>query len=149
MLLLKFQKEEYLKPIQQGVFHFSSIETYRDDPTSFRGDEMEGKLFGDPKSPFLINGIDISPYLKSVIFSKEYEGRILSICFSKLDLNNCHEIGEDLYTPNNDFIEEMTKFGTSFITISSYEFCDCMAKALENKKCSYSFHSIIYNDKND
>ena len=51
MLFIKFGKKEHLEQLRNGIVHFSTLKTFQKDPTSFRGDKMEGRLYIDPKQP--------------------------------------------------------------------------------------------------
>lgn len=149
MVLLKFQKENRLAPIKQGVFHFRPTNSYRIDPTSFRGDPMEGKAFGDPSGSFQIDGFEISQWIEEIVWSKEYEGNILSISFFQLNMNNCHEVEDGLFTLNENAIKMMQQFGDSFIAINPFQFISSIETALSGLKCNYEFHPIHYCDIKD
>lgn len=71
VLLIKFGKKEHLEQLKNGIVHFSPIELFQEDPTDFRGDKMEGKHYIDTSKPFLINGTDISMYIKEAVVSYE------------------------------------------------------------------------------
>ena len=149
MLLIKFQKENRLIPIQQGIFHFRPTQSFRDDPLISRGDSMEGRVFGNPNGSFKINGLEISQWIESIIWSKEYEGNILSTSFFLLNMENCHELGEGVFTINEDSIEMMKSFGDSFIILNPYIFISCMKTALSKYKCNYEYHRVHYCDIRD
>lgn len=149
MLLIKFQKEKRLIPIQQGIFHFTPTQSFREDPSACRGDPMEGRVFGDPNGTFKINGFEISQWIESVIWSKEYEGNILSISFFLLSMENCHEIEDGVFTINEEAIKMMKGFGDSFIILNPYSFISYMKAALSESKCNYECHSIQYCDIKD
>ena len=69
MLFIKFGKKEHLEQLRNGIVHFSTLKTFQKDPTSFRGDKMEGRLYIDPKQPMLVNGLDISSFMKECVIS--------------------------------------------------------------------------------
>lgn len=71
MLFIKFGKKEHLEQLRNGIVHFSTLKTFQKDPTSFRGDKMEGRLYIDPKQPMLVNGLDISSFMKECVISYE------------------------------------------------------------------------------
>ena len=75
VLLIKFGKKEHLEQLKNGIVHFSPIELFQEDPTDFRGDKMEGKHYIDTSKPFLINGTDISMYIKEAVVSYELNCR--------------------------------------------------------------------------
>ena len=152
MQFIKFQEEKYLEPIKDGVFYFRPVQSFRDDPMKHRGDSNEGITYLDvarPGASFKINNVEIIQLIESIAFSKEYEGNTLSLSLSKLDLNNCHEIESGIYTINEDFLEEMRNFGSSFIIIEPIQFIESMKKALSKCKCNYEYRSIYYCDKRD
>lgn len=149
MLLIKFGKKEHLEQLKNGIVHFSQLETFQNDPTTFRGDRMEGRDFLDPSQPFLINGHDISPYIKEAIISHEYEDTLLSFSASLLSHNNCHPITDDGFSLNDSFIEEMKKFGDSFLIFNAYNFIDSLKQEFDRTLCSFEYHPIQYIDKHD
>ena len=63
MLLIKFGKKTHLEQLQNGIVHFSPIELFQKDSTSFRGDKMEGREYIDLSKLLVVNGLDISKYL--------------------------------------------------------------------------------------
>lgn len=147
VLLIKFGKKEHLEQLKNGIVHFSELEVFQDDPTAFRGDKMEGKDYIDPSKPFLINETDISPYVKEVIVSREFEIPVFSFSASLLSYKNCHKISDDLYTLNDEFIAEMKQFGDYFLIINAYEFIDSLSKVFQSSKCGFEYHPMTYIDK--
>ena len=71
MLFIKFGKKEHLEQLRNGIVHFSTLKTFQKDPTSFRGDKMEGRLYIDPKQPMLVNGLDISSFMSVLFLTKQ------------------------------------------------------------------------------
>ena len=67
--LLKFGKKEHLEQLKNGIVHFSPIELFQEDVTTFRGDKMEGKEYLDLSKPFVVNGVDISAYIEKAVIS--------------------------------------------------------------------------------
>lgn len=155
MLLIKFGKKEHLEQLKKGIVHFSSLEVFQNDPTSFRGDNMEGQLFLDPSKPFLINGTDFSKHIESVILSYKLECEDGSECIplsfsaSMLSKKNCHKLSDETYTINEDFLAEMMQFGNSFLVFNGYGFMDSLKLAFDKALCDYEFHPISYIDKHD
>jgi hypothetical protein len=41
-ILIKFGKKERLGQLENGIVHFSALETFLEEPTTFHGDSMEG-----------------------------------------------------------------------------------------------------------
>ena len=148
-LLIKFGKREHLEQLKNGIVHFSKLEVFQMDPTAYRGDRMEGKDYLDPTKPLLINGLDISPYLKEATISHEFEVPVLSFSASLLSQKNCHKISDDLYTLNDEFIAEMKQFGDHFLVFNAYEFIDALAKKCCSSKCGYEYHPMVYVDKHN
>lgn len=146
---MKVQKREYLEPIEKGVFFFSKIDSFRKDQADYRMDPMEGKLNIDLGKPFLLNGIDISGSLKSAVMSYEYDGVILSLSMSIFDSSNFHNIENDLFAPNEEYIKEMSQFGDAFIIIDGEYLIACLKKALDQYQCNYAYGPVIYRDKDD
>lgn len=146
MILLRFKKEERLKPIKKGIFHLRPTVAYRDDPVKYRGDPMEGKIFGNPAASFKINGFEISQWIESIIWSREFEGNILSMSFFQLNMDNCHEVEKGIYTINDDAVEKMKGFGDFFITLNSAHIIPSMEAALSGYKCNYEYHPVRYCD---
>lgn len=66
--LLKFGKKEHLEQLKNGIVHFSPIELFQEDVTTFRGDKMEGKEYLNLSKPFVVNGVDISAYIEKQLF---------------------------------------------------------------------------------
>lgn len=149
MLLIKFQKENRLVPMKQGIFHFRPTQSFRDDPSSCRGDPMEGMVYGDPNSSFQIEGVEISKWIESIVWSKEYKGNILSLSLFQFNAENCHEIEKGIYCPNADAVEMMKDFGSSCIIMNSQQLVSSLEAALSDRKCNYEYHPIHYCDIKD
>lgn len=147
MFILKFGKEEHLEQLRHGIVHFSPLSKYINDSTLFRGDRLEGKLLINAHEPITINGVDISPYVKEITYSNIGSAGILTFCASILSHNNCHPISENLFVPNDNFIDEMKKFGEYVLVVQYEPFCQSLEQALESKKCSYEYHPIAYCNK--
>ena len=149
VLLIKFGKKEHLEQLKNGIVHFSPIEQFQEDPTDFRGDKMEGKHHIDTSKPFLINGTDISMYIKEAVVSYELNCPVCSFSASLLSYNNCHMVSEGEYAPNDDFIAEMKKFGDYFLVFNAFDFIDSLAKEFEITGCGYEYHPVVYIDKHN
>lgn len=155
MLLIKFGKKSHLEQLKNGIVHFCPLETFQNDPTAFRGDCMEGKLYIDPSKPFLINGTDISHLIESVTLSynMEFEDGTpcipLSFSASMLSKKNCHRIDNEIYVINDDYYEEMQQFGDSFLLFNAFEFTDKLRLEFQKSSSSFEYHPITYIDKND
>ena len=111
MLFIKFGKKEHLEQLRNGIVHFSTLKTFQKDPTSFRGDKMEGRLYIDPKQPMLVNGLDISSFMKECVISYETNCPEFSFSASILSRKNCHKCTDGLYTVNQEYLNEMRQFG--------------------------------------
>ena len=149
MLLIKFGKKAHLEQLRNGIVHFSPIELFQKDSTSFRGDKMEGREYIDLSKPLVVNGLDISKYLSEAILSAELSCQIFSFSASLLSFKNCHLTSNGNYTPNNDFIAEMRQFGDYFLVIDSSTFINALAEKLNVSECGFEYHSITYIDKHD
>ena len=149
VLLIKFGKKEHLEQLKNGIVHFSPIELFQEDPTDFRGDKMEGKHYIDTSKPFLINGTDISMYIKEAVVSYELNCPVCSFSASLLSYNNCHMVSGGEYAPNDDFIAEMKKFGDYFLVFNAFDFIDSLAKEFEITGCGYEYHPVVYIDKHN
>ena len=57
--------------------------------------------------PFLVDGVDFAPYAKEIALSYDGFDSILSFSAAMLNHDNCHMTKDGLFTPNDDFIEEM------------------------------------------
>ena len=114
MLFIKFGKKEHLEQLRNGIVHFSTLKTFQKDPTSFRGDKMEGRLYIDPKQPMLVNGLDISSFMKECVISYETNCPEFSFSASILSRKNCHKCTDGLYTVNQEYLNEMRQFGECF-----------------------------------
>ena len=147
MILLKFGKKEHLEQLKSGSVHFRPVEYFQNEPTAFRGDRMEGKLYIDSTKPILINGFDISPYVEEVTQTYQIDGNVLSFSASKLSKKVCHRNEDGTFTPNNDFISEMLKFGEYVLAFNGYEFIDKLREALGKQQCPLKYRSILYCDK--
>ena len=147
-LIIKFGKREHLEQLRNGIVHFSRLESFQNDPTSFRGDKMEGKNYIDPSKPFLFNGADFSSYIKEAIISYRFVNcTALSFSASVLSCKNCHLISEGIYTPNDDFIAEMSQFGDYFLVFNAIVFINSLRKTFETTECSWECHPMAYIDK--
>lgn len=62
MWMLKVGQYEHLELFRKGNVHFNPLSFFRNDSTTFRGDELEGKFILDTSKGFFINGIDISKF---------------------------------------------------------------------------------------
>ena len=100
VMLIKFGKKEHLEQLKNGIVHFSPIELFQEDPTDFRGDKMEGKHDIDTSKPVLINGTDISMYIKEAVVSHELNCPVCSFSASLLSYNNCHINGSTRAYPD-------------------------------------------------
>ena len=149
VLLIKFGKQEHLEQLKNGIVHFSPIEQFQEDPTDFRGDKMEGKHYIDTSKPFLMNGTDISMYIKEAVASYELNCPVCSFSASLLSYKNCHIVSEGEYAPNDDFIAEMKKFGDYFLLFNAFDFIDSLAKEFEITGCGYEYHPMVYIDKHN
>ena len=149
-LLIKFGKKEHLEQLRTGIVHFSRLETFQKDSTAFRGDKMEGKHYIDPSKPFLINGKDISGYVKEATISYEFVNcTVLSFSASLLSCKNSHLISDGIYTPNDDFIAEMKQFGDYFLIFDAVAFINSLRKTLKIAGCGWESHPVIYIDKHN
>ncbi len=148
MMMLKFGKKEHLELLKAGVLHFRPLDVFSKDLTSFRGDHLEGKLRYPKNEKLIVNGLDISPYIKEATISCVGFENILSFSLALLDINNCHVIEEDLYTPNDDFICEMQQFGDHFLILPP-DMITALKKKLETYNCYWKRQSIFYCDKSD
>lgn len=149
-LLIKFGKREHLEQLRNGIVHFSRLESFQNDPTSFRGDKMEGKNYIDLSKPFLINGTDFSHYVKEATISYEFVNcTVLSFSASVLSYKNCHLISEGIYTPNDDFIAEMSQFGDYFLVFEAIIFINSLRKTFETVGCDWECHPMAYMDKHN
>ncbi len=149
MILMKFGKKEHLEQLRNGMVHFRPIEYFQNEETAFRGDAMEGKLFLDPNKPFSINGHDYTDLIKEAIISYIIEGEMLSFSAAMLNKRNCHLINSELYTPNSDFINEMTKFGEYCLLFNGHDFVHHLRATLDRIQANYEWHPIFYHDKHD
>lgn len=145
MLLIKVLDRKYLSPIQQGTFYFKPTASFRDDSDSVRRDEMEGRYY-IPRN-ITLNGVDMTSFVESVTFSREYEGMILSISFSMINQDCCHTTDEGLYSLNDSFIKHMRKFGDSFLVFSLEYFLDCVKRDFDSRSCRTAYRPILYYDK--
>ena len=147
MLFLKFGKKEHLQQLKEGVVHFRPLSSFIKDGTRFRGDRLEGHLLLDLSYPLLINGIDFAPDFKEVFLSYVGLESVLSFSVAKVDGSNCHVTENGLFTPNDDFIEEMIQFGSHFLIFPADEFIPAVNEELRKHKCNYEYHPIFYCDK--
>ena len=148
-ILIKFGKKEHLEQLKNGIVHFSTLETFQEDPTTFRGDSMEGRLRLDPSKPFLINGKDISPYIQRGETSYELDCPLLSFSASMLSMDNCHQEPNGLYTINKNFVKEMKQFGDHFLIFNAFAFIDALIAEFSKTQCNYEFQPMTYLDKNN
>lgn len=149
MLFLKLGKKEHLQQLKEGIIHFSPLSSYIDDSTCFRGDRLEGKLLADLNQTFLINGVDVIPYVQEIVHTYDGFESILSFSVSKIDFTNCHISSDGLYTPNADFIEEMSQFGSHVLIFSSNDFILELGRIFTRHKCNISYKSVFYCNKSD
>ena len=148
-ILIKFGKKEHLEQLKNGIVHFSSLETFQKDPTTFRGDSMEGKLLLDPSKPLLVNGKDISPYIQRAVISYDVDCPLLSFSASMLSTSNCHKTPRGLYMINESFVNEMKQFGDHFLSFNAFAFIAALSAEFSKTQCDYEYHPIAYIDKNN
>jgi hypothetical protein len=148
MILLKFGQKEHLEQLKNGMVHFRPIEYFRKERTSFRGDPMEGTLYLNPNKPFLINGTDISPMIEKATISREIKGNVLSFSASILSKDNCHSNNDNTFTPNDDFVEEMSKFG-DHVLIFNEDLIIKLRDVLDPIMCLCVWRPVLYCDKNN
>ena len=148
-LLIKFGEKEHLEQLKQGIVHFSTFDSFQKDPTNFRGDKMEGRIYLDPSAPLQINGNDYSKYVKEAMLSFIHDCPVLSFSASMLSDKNCHLITEELYTPNEDFIAEMEQFGGYVLIFDALTFINSLRKTFENAECGLEFKPVVYIDKHN
>lgn len=149
MLFMKFGKKEHLEQLKNGIVHFSPLSTFVEDPSSFRGDPLEGKLLIDLSYPVLINGMDITPYVKQATQSFVGFDSILSFSASMLNHRNCHVYKNGLYSPNDDYIAEMAQFGSHVLIFSATDFVIALKNTLKSHTCNFEYHPIFYCNKTD
>mgnify|MGYP004534339777 FL=1 len=145
--LLKFGKKEHLEQLKNGIVHFSPIELFQEDVTTFRGDKMEGKEYLGLSKPFVVNGVDISAYIEEAVISGIPDCPVRSFSASLLSHKNCHMVSEDTYALNDNFIAEMSQFGDHALLFNFYDFVNALVKNLEAAGCGYGYHPIKYIDK--
>lgn len=149
MLFLKFGKNEHLQQLKNGVVHFRPLSSFVGDSTRFRGDRLEGRILLDLSHPFLINGVDLAPYAKEIVLSYDGFDSILSFSAAILNHDNCHVTKDGLFTPNDDFIEEMIQFGDHVLVFQAEEFIWELREKLKMHRCNYLYRPIFYCDKSD
>ena len=149
MLLIKFGSAEHLEQLRNGIVHFSTLETFQEDPTKFRGDRLDGRLLLEPGKPFIINGHDFSSYIKEAVISYDTDCPQLSFSASMLSKSNCFKLSNGLYSINENFVEEMKQFGDYYLIINAFEFIDAVTDELEKTQCYYEYHKMAYIDKNN
>lgn len=149
MLFLKFGKKEHLQQLKEGVVHFRPLSSFVGDSTCFRGDRLEGRLLLDLKHPFLINGVDFAPYAKEIVLSYDGFDSILSFSAAMLNYDNCHITKDGLFTPNDDFIEEMAAVGDHVLIFRAEDFIWQLRERIKTNKCNCVYHPIFYCDKTD
>lgn len=149
MMFLKFGKREHLEALKSGVVHFRPFDSFAQDLTGFRGDRLEGKLLYPKNVPLFFNGVDVSQYIEEA--SMSYVGFENILCFSLaiLDVSNCKSIANDLYTPNDDFINEMKQFGDYFLIIPPYNFSVALNNELKKHSYYYKSQRVFYCNKSD
>lgn len=149
MLFLKFGKEEHLQQLKDGIVHFRPLSSFVGDSTCFRGDRLEGRLLLDLNHPFLIDGVDFAPYAKEIVLSYDGFDSVLSFSAAMLNHDNCHITKDGLFTPNDDFIEEMIQFGDHVLIFRAEDFIWKLREKLKIHKCNCLYHPIFYCDKTD
>ena len=147
MLFIKFGKKEHLEQLRNGIVHFSTLKTFQKDPTSFRGDKMEGRLYIDPKQPMLVNGLDISSFMKECVISYETNCPEFSFSASILSRKNCHKCTDGLYTVNQEYLNEMRQFGECFLTINAFELIEALRTEFSNTGSGFEYHPVVYINK--
>lgn len=147
MLLLKFGKKEHLEQLKTGIVHFSPLASFIGDETKYRGDRLEGHLLADPTAPFLINGFDFAPYVQEATLSFVGVESILSFSASIVNYKNCHLIDDDIFTFNEDFVDEMEQFGGHALLIQGEDLLRHLKEKLKEYDCNCEWHPVFYCDK--
>ena len=149
MLLIKFGKKEHLEQLKKEIIHFSTLETFQKDPTSYRGDRLDGKILLDSRKPFIINGQDISSYIKEAAISYETDCPQLSFSAAMLSMKNCHKQSNDTYTINDSFVQEMQQFGDYFLLFNALPFIEALTNEFVRTQCLFEYHPLTYIDKSN
>lgn len=147
MLFLKFGKEEHLEQLKNGIVHFSPLASFIDDETKYRGDQLEGHILADPRQPFKINGVDLSPYIKEIKASFTGVESILSFSTSIIDYRNCHLVGKNNFMLNEDFVDEMAQFGSHVLLFRGEYLISSLEKKLAEYMCNSEYRPVFYCDK--
>lgn len=151
MYLFKVGKREHLELLKDGIVHFTPLSYFRGDGTTFRGDLLEGTYVMDTSRGFFINGVDISKLgegFKATMTHADSDD-VLVFCASMLEQKNFEKHSSNSIGFEEDFFNEMRKFGQHAIILDHLQFIENIKAALCDVQCNSAWRRVVYCDKSD
>ena len=156
-LLIKFGSKENLEKLKNGNIYFNCVRNYRNDGTSFRGDELEGKYIIDPATMRMINkdGEDFfakyRPYISRITESFVNDDDTLIFCASAITNRILTQRSDGTLVLCESFKREMKQFGDSAIILKDIDIIERIKSARDEKDRAIAFEAgmVSYRDKYD
>ena len=169
-ILIKVSKREYLEDIVNGRIYFSHAEHFRKIETDNSKDSREGKVAIDTSYPVDLNDevLNLLHLLDPEELNMSYisSAKTPIFCCSLLESHMLVPKGENAYDLSNEYLQEMSCWGSSVLVFSLDEFCrkiyqKCNSMGIiplmdkvkydqDNKKLSFSdFKKMMITNKYD
>ena len=155
-LIAKFGTEEHLQQLKNGTIFFNCIQTYRNDGTSYRGDDMEGCIPIDPKTLAIYNEagenlFDIVPLPDKVVQSIVNDENLMMFCASTITKEITYGISNGIYKFKDEYIQAVKDFGDHVLLLWTVELLDHIKNATDftGQKIGYDSGMILYRDLSD
>ena len=151
MLMLKVGQFEHLESFRNGNVHFNPLSFFRNDSTTFRGDELEGTYIIDTSKGYFINGIDISKFGVGFRATQTYadSDSVLIFCAAILDSNNTQFIRPNSINLFDEFSASMREFGQYAVVFNGEKFLENIKIALKDVRCNSAWGKVEYCDKSN
>lgn len=144
--IIKFSKREYLEQIKDGKIYFKEAKFFKNIEENHVGDTREGKIRVNPKTIPNSNNIilQIMKQTEEVNLSYRKEEKTPIFCCSIIDERITSKIDDRHFDFKKEFIEEMKKWGNSFILINLGEFLYKLSIACKRNKIDFFPDKVKY-----
>lgn len=155
-LVAKFGKKEHIEQLKNGTIFFNSIEEYRNDGTTYRGDPMEGRIPIDPQTIKILdkfgnNISNIIPFPNTVIRSFINDENLFMFCASIISKNITQNKESNIKYFAEEFQTAVKEFGNYVLLLYASELLKHISNAVDEngQKISYDSRNILYRDLTD
>lgn len=147
--ILKFSNLEYLEQIKKGHIYFKESKYFKNVEENHIGDSREGKIRVDSKSIPMIDNIYFQVMCKTeeLNFYQIKEEKIPIFCCSIIDNLILNKIDNSHYDFKKEFINEMKKWGNSFILINLGEFLRKIDKECKKNNIHFYADKVKYDQE--